>query len=220
MLAQIKPFIYYLASKYVNREGDRYISKTDLLVGLFWRYKKSNDEYDYKYIRIGEFYIMNSESGLNFFCFWPTDDDVDCRELEKPFEIHIDACHKYNFTLIIGAGESEDELELEDELEEDKAPKPLEESFRTDTCVICLDKEPNILFTDCRHICTCSECEKIKPSVKCPYCRNKISKRIKIKKKMFPPLPEEKYFYLYPIITQCQGIRQSLQYMPFIIARA
>ena len=94
--------------------------------------KKSNDEYDYKYIRIGEFYIMNTESGLNFFCFCPTDDVVDCRELEKPFEIHIDACHKYNFLLIIGAGESEDELELEDELEEDKAPKPLEESFRTD----------------------------------------------------------------------------------------
>ena len=146
---------------------------------------------------------MNSESGLNFFCFWPTDDDVDCRELEKPFEIHIDACHKYNFTLIIGAGESEDELELEDELEEDKAPKPLEESFRTDTCVICLDKEPNILFTDSRHICTCSECEKIKPSVKCPYCRNKISKRIKIKKKYFSPITRGKIFlfisYNYPV---------------------
>ena len=41
-------------------------------------------------------------------------------------------------------------------------PTPLK-SFRTDTCVISLIKEPNILFTDCRHICICLECEKIKP---------------------------------------------------------
>ena len=59
-------------------------------------------------------------------------------------------------------------------------PKPLEDSFKVDSCVICLENEPNILFNDCNHICTCLECEKIKPSVKCPYCRTEISKRIKI----------------------------------------
>ena len=33
----------------------------------------------------------------------------------------------------------------------DDESKPLK-SFRTDTCVICLTKLPNVLFTDCRHI--------------------------------------------------------------------
>ena len=42
---------------------------------------------------------------------------------------------------------------------DDEPPTPLK-SFRTDTCVICLIKEPNILFTDCRHICICLKCEK------------------------------------------------------------
>ena len=51
-------------------------------------------------------------------------------------------------------------------------------SFRTDTCVICLIKEPNILFADCRHVCICLECEKIKPLNKCPYCRVNISTKI------------------------------------------
>ena len=76
--------------------------------------------------------------------------------------------------------ESDNELE-EDESDDDDTvePKPLEESFRIDKSVICLENEPNILFTDCNHICTCSECEKIKPSVKCSYCRTEISKRIK-----------------------------------------
>ena len=65
---------------------------------------------------------------------------------------------------------------------EEEPPKPIEESFRTDTCIICLDKEPNILFTDCNHICICLECVKIKSLDNCPYCRTEISKRIKIQR--------------------------------------
>ena len=171
LLTQIKPFLYYLGSKDVNREGDGYIFETDLLVGLFWKYKNSNDEYDYKYIQIVEIYINNIGSELKFDTFYPRG-DVDYRELENPFEIHIDVHQEYNL-LIDGAEESEDELEEEEEEEEEeeKPPKPLEESFRINTCVICLDKESNILFTDCNHICTCSECEKNKSAFKCPYCR-------------------------------------------------
>ena len=56
-----------------------------------------------------------------------------------------------------------EEVESENEYNDHPIPpKPLEESFRIDKCVICLEKEPNILFTDCNHICTCSECEKNK----------------------------------------------------------
>ena len=72
----------------------------------------------------------------------------------------------------------EDDEDEEDD-EDDEPPKPIEESFRTDNC-ICLDKEPNILFTDCNHICMCLECAKIKSLDNCPYCRTEISKKIKI----------------------------------------
>ena len=34
-------------------------------------------------------------------------------------------------------------------------------SFKTDTCVIYLSKDPNVLFCNCRHICICLECEEI-----------------------------------------------------------
>ena len=74
-----------------------------------------------------------------------------------------------------------EEVESENEYDDHPIPpKPLEESFRIDKCVICLENEPNILFNDCNHICTCFECEKIRPSVKCSYCRTEISRRIKI----------------------------------------
>ena len=71
-------------------------------------------------------------------------------------------------------------LYIKDLFNEEEPPKLIEESFRTNTCIICLDKEPNILFTDCNHICMCLECTKIKSLDNCPYCRTEISKRIKI----------------------------------------
>ena len=86
--------------------------------------------------------------------------------LRFPFEIYVRVSNYYY-----------DSLQYNDH---PILPKPLEDSFKVDSCVICLENEPNILFNDCNHICTCLECEKIKPSVKCPYCRTEISKRIKI----------------------------------------
>ena len=57
-----------------------------------------------------------------------------------------------------------DYLNQTEPIHRDDEPKPLTalKSFRTDTCVICLTEPPNVLFTHCRHICICLECEEIK----------------------------------------------------------
>ena len=47
LLEQIKPYIYYLASKDVNREGDRYIFETELVVRLFWKIQTHDGDYRY-----------------------------------------------------------------------------------------------------------------------------------------------------------------------------
>ena len=189
LLAQIKPFLYYLGSKDVNREGDGYIFKTDLLVGLFWKYKNSNDEYDYKYIQIGGVHINNIGSELNFDTFYPRG-DVDYRELENPFEIHIDVQQEYNL-LIVGAEELEDEFESEDELEEEEitigqeyerenGKIPIIKTFKEDKCIICLENKPNILYEHCGHIPTCSKCEEIENLNKCTICRRIATLKFKI----------------------------------------
>ena len=54
------------------------------------------------------------------------------------------------------------------------------EPYYIDKCVICLSNKPNILFTNCLHHCVCLECETINPFESCPYCKNKISMKIKI----------------------------------------
>ena len=82
---------------------------------------------------------------------------------------------------IVGS-ENDEESDFSDfeSPEESVPPKPLEKSFKEESCVICLEKEPNVLLIDCNHICTCEDCENTKPSTRCPCCRTEISKRILI----------------------------------------
>ena len=63
---------------------------------------------------------------------------------------------------------------------ESSSPKPLKKIFKRDECVICFDREPNVLFAECGHIWVCKECEETHPSTKCPCCRTTISKRFLI----------------------------------------
>ena len=132
LITQIKPFLYYLGSKDANREGDGYLFATDLVVGLFWKYKKGNDEYDYKYIRLGISYINNNGPNL-FFNTLYSRFNVDYRELEKPFEIHIDVHQRYDLLIVVldkSVDGSEDESE-------EKKPVPVRKPFKEDQCVIC-----------------------------------------------------------------------------------
>ena len=76
--------------------------------------------------------------------------------------------------------ESEDEREYISEDEVEQKPYPIRDPFKTDQCVICLEKEPCILFVSCLHKCVCLSCETAKPSLNCPCCRSEIYQRIKL----------------------------------------
>ena len=76
--------------------------------------------------------------------------------------------------------DSEVDSDIESEEEPDTPVLPLQDHFKMEQCVICLENEPSILFVGCRHICVCVSCEATKPSYKCSYCRAKIFRKIKI----------------------------------------
>ena len=44
-------------------------------------------------------------------------------------------------------------------------------TFKTEECVICLTNQPNVLFCNCGHLCTCDECDEIKSLSICPICK-------------------------------------------------
>ena len=43
--------------------------------------------------------------------------------------------------------------------------------FEQDTCVICVTNKPNILYSDCGHMCIYDSCDKAHPINTCPLCR-------------------------------------------------
>ena len=45
-------------------------------------------------------------------------------------------------------------------------------------CVICLDKERDMVLTPCFHLCLCTECSV--PLTRCPLCRNEIVSKNKV----------------------------------------
>ena len=50
--------------------------------------------------------------------------------------------------------------------------KPIVKTFSENKCVVCLNNKPNILYENCKHIPTCSNCEEIKNLNNCPVCRS------------------------------------------------
>ena len=44
-------------------------------------------------------------------------------------------------------------------------------TYKTDECVICLERIPNVLFCNCGHICVCEKCIELKRLTKCPVCK-------------------------------------------------
>ena len=58
-------------------------------------------------------------------------------------------------------------------------------STREDICCICLTKPPNVLFSNCGHLCLCEECNDRFDSnhnfeegkLKCPMCRTEVSQK-------------------------------------------
>ena len=43
--------------------------------------------------------------------------------------------------------------------------------FKSEECIICMDKKPSVLFCNCGHKCICEECYKLKSLSACPICK-------------------------------------------------
>ena len=57
---------------------------------------------------------------------------------------------------------------------------PVEASFTTDKCCICLTEKPDIILFPCLHKTVCLQCEEKGKLTKCPTCRLIINRKIKI----------------------------------------
>ena len=156
LFTQIKPFLYYLGSKDLDREGEEYQCKTFLLLELRWNYKSDT------------ILVASVETDGNFIDPLPCG-EFDYIELKKPFEIRVNVFKEYSL------------LESLDKDDFKPVPVvPVRKSFNFNKCVVCLSEKPEIIFITCLHCCVCLKCEEMSPFIRCPTCRTYIYMKVKI----------------------------------------
>ena len=178
------PFIRYIISEMKNKLPDPYS-------GIFNIYLQCRDKTVNK--NFCEFTrVVHFELTYNF-----TFEDIHLLEyisryneslFKTPFNIYVKATCYFGLKIrqltedeeYEEEEEDEEDEEEEDEEDEEEQSMPIEDHFKIDQCVVCMEKEPCILFIQCRHICVCLSCETEKPSLKCPCCRSKIFQKIKL----------------------------------------
>ena len=69
----------------------------------------------------------------------------------------------------------EEEEAPEEEEQEEEQVINADKIFKSDECVICFNKPPNILFCNWGHTPICGECKEMKPLNICPVCKTSNS---------------------------------------------
>ena len=173
LIDKIDLFFYYLASKYQEKnEGSNYndaffsvcvsfgdfsnISNSFVIVNNFAVSKRVNKD----------IFLEKSNKGTQI-C--PELNDIYSKPFQISISLRVDFYQEIEFTEFQEYETNEDDNEVEHKSEDEEPLKPLK-SFKTDHCVICMKKPPNILFYNCMHICTFSNCEENTLNC-CPYCR-------------------------------------------------
>ena len=62
----------------------------------------------------------------------------------------------------------------EDSNDEDVYDNVVKKTITESECIICFENKPNMLYTDCLHLCVCKDCDRKGKFTKCPLCRTKI----------------------------------------------
>ena len=165
----VKPFLYYLASKYQLDKITIRFYKTNLSVSISF----PDDHCSFSVINS---YVLFEEVG-----------DLQVMELVAAFHREsVEAFRRKPFKMVIELNAEyfsdfeyetdEDEFNSDDETDEEINNNDtirLIQFFKTDKCVICLTEETKILYIKCGHLCTCSSCDN-NNLIRCPSCRAKI----------------------------------------------
>ena len=123
-------------------------------------------------VQVGEFYFGSDRNP-----FRPRIEGLEFNRdlspyLEHPYKILVTTNFFYIHVPTLRFEVENNEVE-NDEVENDEEsvpPKPIEKTFKSDQCVICLEEEPKVLFCNCGHICICEKCTSHRYD-NCPVCK-------------------------------------------------
>ena len=163
LIWMIRPFVEYLFQ--LTFHQDRIMR--DYAFGFLIQIRTEKE-----LVRVGEFYFRSNRNP-----FSPRIEGLEFNQdlspyLEHPYKILVTTNFFYIYvpTLRFEVENNEVENNEVENDEESVPPKPIEKTFKSDQCVICLEEEPKVLFCNCGHICICEKCTPHRYD-NCPVCK-------------------------------------------------
>ena len=121
---------------------------------------------------------------VNVRCYYYCDSLREEARFRREFNYNMYWHHGLSVEEYLEATNSDNEMSdgWQEESDEDEIYISPTETYRQDRCVICLEKEPNILNFGCWHIAICDSCDRLKKTGRknCDICRSGILERIKL----------------------------------------
>ena len=122
---------------------------------------------------------------VNVFCYYYCESLREEARFRREFNYNECWYHRLSVEEYLEATNSDNEMSdgwQQVESDEDELYLPPMETYREDYCVICLEKECNILYLDCGHIAVCDRCDRSKKTGRKNWnmCRAENLERIKI----------------------------------------
>ena len=121
---------------------------------------------------------------VNVYCYYYCDSLREEARFRREFNYNMYWRHRISVEEYLEDTNSDNEMPdgWQEESDEDELYISPTETYREDCCVICLEKEPNILYLDCGHIAVCDSCDRLKKTHRknCDMCRGMILQRLKI----------------------------------------
>ena len=163
-----------------------YITFTEdmFLMGNLYSNLKPIIHYALSYTMFRKFYntdfTLSEDNTIINYNYKYIDNELYVKDLEVILKTHYDFYDAdYNLYFnVLAELEQNNELIVSHTEPIPEEPKVINlfKIFKSESCIICLTNEPNILFCNCGHVSYCLNCYKIKSFFVCPICKtdNKI----------------------------------------------
>ena len=144
-------------------------------------------------VKCYENYILNgkpiTETSFRLFVEIERENDIDTKNIYLIAYDNVKKTisweEKYNENLII-EGNFRIKIEVighyfdNRNSDDDDDIEPYKKTISETECIVCFENKPNLLYSECLHICVCVSCDTKGKFTKCPLCRTKIKTKFSI----------------------------------------
>ena len=153
-------------------------TKDRFLIGDLYKNLKPIIYYAYSYTFrrkfIKENFILTEGNSIIIYKYEYDNNELYIKNLKVILRTHYDfydVDYAFYFEVLAVLEQNNELIVSHEPINEETKIINLSKIFKSKECIICLTKQPIILFCNCGHIPICTECYKLKSLSACPICK-------------------------------------------------